>query len=105
MIDFTPQVFTGYYVQHGAKYCYTVYPEFSYCAGDGALHYRDKVNVTAITPYGGTICFTLHCIKGEWMKIITQTFVKSKLLKMINKNIKRVTEKNPLISATVNKIK
>jgi hypothetical protein len=105
MIDFTQQVFTGYYVQNGAKYCYTVYPEFSYCAGDGALHYKDKVNVIAITPYAGTICFTLQYIKGEWMKIIPVPFVKSRLLKKINTKIKKVTDESPLIRTTVNKIK
>jgi len=43
--------------------------------------------------------------EGEWKKIIPQPFVNNKLLKMINENMKKVTEKNPLIRVTVDKIK
>jgi hypothetical protein len=73
--------------------------------GDGALHYRDKVNVIAITPYGGTICFTLQYIKGEWKKITTEPFVNDKLLQAINVKMQKVTTVRPLIRAIAQRTK
>jgi hypothetical protein len=105
IIDYTPQVFTGYYVQNGAKYCYTVYPEFYCYQRDGALHYSDKLNVIAVTPFGGTLCFALVYDKDNWQPFAPLSFVSDKLLRMINKNMKKVTEKNPLIRVTVSRSK
>ena len=101
---FYTQVFTGYYVQNGAKYCYTVYPEF-YCYRDGTLNYRDKLTVMAITPFGGTLCFALVYDKENWQPFAPLSFVSDKLVRTINENMKKVSEKNPLIRATVNKSK
>ncbi len=105
IIDYTQQVFTSYYEQNGGKYCYTVYPGFYFHEGAESLYIGDNLNVVALTPYGGTICFALGYDDGEWKTIIPQSFVNNKLLKMINGNMKKVMAKNPLIRVIVNKLK
>ena len=63
IIDYTTGVFTSEYEKDGAKYCFTVYPE--YYPDENGLHLSDNEMIIAITP-NGTISFSLCFEDSNW---------------------------------------
>jgi hypothetical protein len=97
VIDYTPNVFTHYYFQDGAKYCFTVYPGFFVMnKEDKRLDLSDYDFVVGIGPQG-SYSFQLYFKDGKYT-ISKGVKVNRQLLKFILKTIREWSKTHKVIT-------